>query len=267
MARLPASAFVRRIETRGRALIERKGRFGTGLRLATPPDTLWAELEADGHAVSTLQWSGGPARTPDDRAWDALDWHLRLIRPARWCEWLGLEPLPFIEELAKLFPHKWGGGPIPASAVATVMHQDQVFAMALIKHGDPYTGVQDDLWELVPPRDRPALVLAVLRRKPAAYEPEEAVRAALRAIDGAWTPALREVAVAEAQAAIGQLGGRDRWVALARTRALVLTVPVDLLPDLMDRLGATDADSRDIIELADARRRFAALVDQAGEAT
>src|SRR4029079_16017505 len=110
-----------------------------------------------------------------------------------------------------------------ALAVATVTHRDPTFAAALIQHGDPYTGNQDDLWDLIPPPDRPALVFAVLRRRSAAYEPEEALRAALRAIDGAGTPALREVAVAEAQAAIGQLGGRDRWVALARTRAIVLT--------------------------------------------
>ena len=265
MARLPGSAFTRRLETRGRSLVERKGRFGAGLRLVTPPDTTWTELEADGHAVSTVQWSGGPPRTPDDRTWDALDWHLRLIRPARWCEWLGLDPLPLIEELTKLAPKRWGVGPVPALAVATAMHRDPVFAVAIIEAGDPAMGDQDDLWELIPPRDRPPLVFTVLRRKPTAYEPEEILRGALRAVDGAWTPALRDVAVAEAETAIGQLGGRDRWRALARTRAIVVAAPVEVLPGLVDRLAATDADSRDIIELADARRRFAALVEEAGQ--
>jgi hypothetical protein len=73
------------------------------------------------------------------------------------------------------------------------------------------------------------------------------------------------VAVAEAEAAIGQLGGRDRWQALARTRAVVVAAPVEVLPGLIDQLAATDADSRDIIDLAVERRRFAALVEGAGE--
>jgi hypothetical protein len=227
---------------------------------------MWAELEADGHAVSTVQWSGGPARTPDDRTWEALDWHLRLIRPARWTEWLGLDPVPLMEKLYEVSPKQWGSGPVPALAVATVMHHDPAFAVALVATG-AMTGQDDDLWDLIPPRERPSLVFAALRRKQSGYEPEDVLSPALRAIDGAWTPELREVAVEEAQAAIGQLAGGERWRALARTRAIILAAPIDILPDLIDRLAATNADSRDIIELADARRRFAALVEGAGEAT
>ena len=266
MARLPASPFVRRIEARGRSLVERKGRFGAGLRLVTPPDTLWAELEADGHAVSTLQWSGGPARTPDDRTWDALDWHLRLIRPARWSEWLGLEPLPLIEELAKLSPQKWGGGTGPGTGGR---HRDAprpAFATALIQHGDPTRAGRR------PVGPHPASGPAGARlRRPAA----QAGRLRTRGGPAQRAPRdRRSMDPGPPRRGGGRGAGGHRaarWArtmgALARTRAIVLTVPVEILPDLMDRLGATDADSRDIIELADARRRFAALVDGAGEAT
>ena len=88
LAALPESRFVARIEARGRSLIERKGRIGTGLRLVVPPDTMWADLDSDGHAVATHQWKGGPVRPPEERTWEALDWHSGLsdrhVGPPGW---------------------------------------------------------------------------------------------------------------------------------------------------------------------------------------
>jgi hypothetical protein len=262
LAHLPDSAFVQRVEARGTALVERKGRLGTGLRLRIPPDTFWAELEADGHAVSTHQWKGGPARTPEERAWEALDWHLRHIRPARWCEWLGLSVGQVVDEIAKLAPKRWGYSAYAPLAAAAVAHGDHAFATVLVEHVTNVGDTLDALWALIPASDRASVATRVMAN-PSKYDVGESTTGALRALRGAWTPAARDVAAIQMLTYVDHLSGRDRWTALGRLRAFVTGVPIDLLPAIIDRLSATDADSRDILDIAESRQQFARIVAEA----
>ena len=260
LSRLPSSGYAARVETRGRALVERKNRLTQGLRLVPPSADAYADMEGDGCVVPTEQWSGGPKLSEDDRAYRALDWHARHIAPARWTQWLGLSPAAVIHEFASLAPRQFRSSSAALGAGA-VLHRDATFAALLLDTADQTLGARkDELWALVPPQDRERLAIKVMR---SADEPDEPI-AALRALDGHWTRSMVSALASDIETWAGRLSERQRWQALTKLRAIATYGPVELLPSLIARLEATDADSRDIVALADARRRFAEAVAQAG---
>jgi hypothetical protein len=118
----------------------------------------------------------------------------------------------------------------------------------------------DDLWALVPDRDRERLVLKHLH----SASHYEGPGAALRSLDGRWSRNAIATIDGEVIVWVGRLAGRQRWEALGWLRAVATDGPLELLPSLIARLESTGADSRDIITLAESRRLFAATVAQAG---
>ena len=260
LARLPSSPFVARAEARGRAFVERKSRLSQGLRLMVPPDELYAQMEADGCVVPRKQWAGGPDSTPAERAFQALLWHVGHIAPVRWSSWLGMPTGGVAREFAALSP-KGYGMPLLVGALtnAAMLHRDAATAVALLD-GDVAILPTDELWSLVPERDRERLALKHVRTA----SHYEGPGAALRALDGRWSRNAIATIDGEIIVWAGRLGGRQRWEALGWLRAIATDGPLELLPSLVARLESTGADSRDIINLAESRRQFAATVAQAG---
>jgi len=259
LARLPATAFAGRLEARGRAFVERKGRLNQSLRLMVPRDEVYDDLEAVGCVVPAVAWQGGPARTPVDRAFAAFQWHVQHIAPSRWSRWLGIPDPAVVREFASLSPKSYGP---PAAAVAlaaaTILHHDAQFAVTIIESSEPALG--NAPWALVPERDLERLALKVVRTT----SHYEGPGAALRALDGRWSRGAIATIEGEIITWVGRLSGRQRWEALGWLRAVATDGPIELVPSLIARLESTDADSRDIISTADARRRFAAIVAESG---
>ena len=168
MARLPGSAFVRRLEARGGRSSSARVDSARDSAWSHRPTRLWAELEADGHAVSTVQWSGGPrsnARRPDlgcARLAPPADPARPLVRVAR------PGPAATHRGADQARPANDGvSGPIPALAVATAMHRDPVFAVALSsRQATLRRAMRTTSGTSSRHADRPPLVFAVLRRKP-----------------------------------------------------------------------------------------------------
>lgn len=179
---------------------------------------------------------------------------------------MGLSPRQIVDELTKLAPDRWGFMSSAALAAASVRHKDPAFAEAIIERAHPLGGDLDDLWALIPVSAKAPLAKTVMTAK-LQYDNGDALGAALRAVRGRWTPALRDIAAMEMITSVDKLPGRERWASLARLRALVTAVPIDLLPAVVDRVAATDADSRDIIDIAESRRRFATIVAESTRLT
>lgn len=260
LARVPGSAFVGRLESRGRTLVERKGRFQSGLRLVPVSDAMFAEMDRDGSTVAEKFPGGGPVRPREDRSYEAFCTHLRLIAPSRWCDWLGLSAEQIVRESDALAPNQWGQRPSDELAMAAVRHADAPTAVAILSGGHP-SQRQDELWALVPATERAALALKLL--KDSETDMRVSLDAALRAQPRPWDPRFAATVDAEIAQSIGRLAGRARWNELQRLRAFAVELPVELLPAFIDRIDRSEADTRDIAEIADARRRFAAAVAEA----
>ena len=260
LARLPGSAFVGRLEARGRTLVERKGRFQSGLRIVTVSDATFAEMDRDGSTVAEKYPGGGPIRPAEDRSYEAFCTHVRLVAPTRWSEWLGLSPEQVVHEFDALAPNQWGQRPSDELALAAVRHADAPIAVAILGGGHP-SQRQDELWALVPATDRTALALKLL--KDSEKDMRVSLDAALRAQPTPWDPRFAATVDAEIGQSIGGLAGRARWHELQRLRAFAVALPVELLPAFIDRIDRSEADTRDIAETADARRRFAVAVAEA----
>jgi hypothetical protein len=260
LARLPASPFVARAEARGRSFVERKSRLSQGLRLMVPPEGLYVEMEADGCVVPLKQWSSGPAMTAEERALLAFVWHVGHVAPRRWSSWLGMPTAAVAREFGALSPKGYGvPALVGALANAAIAHRDASVAVELIDSDVPILPT-DDLWALVPERDRERLVLKHLRST-AHYE---GPGAGLRSLRGQWSRSAIATIDGEVIVWVGRLTGPQRWEALGWLRAVATFGPLELLPSLVARLESTGADSRDIISVAESRRRFAATVAKTG---
>ena len=260
LARLPASPFVTRVEARGRSFVERKSRLSQGLRLMVPPDELYAAMEADGCVVPVKQWANGPAMTAEERALVAFVWHVGHVAPQRWSPWLGLPTAAVAREFGALSPKGYGAPAlVGALANAAIAHRDASVAVALIDSDVPIHPT-DDLWALVPERDRERLVLRHLH----AASHYEGPGAALRSLHGQWSRNAIATIDGDVIVWVGRLTGRQRWEALGWLRAVATDGPLELLPSLVARLESTGADSRDIISVAESRRHFAATVAESG---
>jgi hypothetical protein len=268
---VPGSAVRDRIEARARALVQRKGLLGKGIEAATPDAETIAAMERDGMVLHPYL-----ARAPLAQRRDAtIVWHVQRVAPSRWAEWLRLSPTDVVTAFMG------GKGPAMMLAVplagAVEAHHDAVFAEAFaVAVPDGMAAFGADLWPLVPPERREALVRPAFNGGAAAsWGHGMALGRALAVVPRPWSNELTAIVRYEVAKTLDSIRPGQEYQVRAYLEALITNVPSGILPEvgrLIDERATASPAVRllaDLAALVAARRSlndaFAAIGGPGGD--
>ena len=216
LARLEGSLLARLLEARARPLLATQGRLRPGLAVTLP--TLDAELEEAG-------FGGRPPAGLGERAW-LLRQLLAHVRPARWNEWLRVDPPGLVERTLRAEEAR----PVLEGLIqASARFADEAWTTALLAQPKVAATVRLDPTRslgALPADGRTAVVVAVAR----SVDPETLAHLA-EACPPPWPAPLVDAAFV----ALGKLAGADypEQALYDLVRAAALGIPPDRAEDLV----------------------------------
>jgi hypothetical protein len=247
--RVPGSAVRERIEARARALVQRKGLLGKAIEYATPDAGTIAAMERDGMVLHAYLARASLAQRRDA----IVVWHVLRVAPSRWAEWLRLSPVDVVTAFMG------GKGPAMMLAVplagAVEAHRDAVFAEAFaVAVPDGMAAFGADLWPLVPPERREALVRPAFNGGAAAsWGHGMALGRALAVVPRPWSNELMTIVRYEVAKTLDSIRPGQEYLVRAYLDALITNVPSGILPEvgrLIDERATASPAVRLLADLA-----------------
>ena len=225
LARLPGSQLGARMRERARAALSfvPGGTLRRARLAALPPRDHDAAAGRDGIEKSPPAGSG-----MGERAW-WLAQMLAAVPPREWSAEWGAEPAALVR-LAR--DHDWEPSLVDGWAAAAVRHRDAGWAEALLRADvpaervSPITPTRAELLDVLDPARREALIVDVLRARPADHAGAELVAAATHA----WSEPFARTVLAwlVRRAAAPAVQGVGDWHLLTLLPQLALRVPATL---------------------------------------